>query len=38
MPSNGYGFVYPMLIAPAWRLFAAVPDAYAAAKAINARA
>ncbi len=35
VPSNGYGFVYPILIAPAWRLFAAVPDAYAAAKAIN---
>jgi hypothetical protein len=34
--SNGYGFVYPALIAPAWRLFGAVPDAYAAAKAINA--
>ncbi len=36
VPSNGYGFVYPVLLAPAWRLFAAVPDAYAAAKAINA--
>ncbi len=36
VPSNGYGFVYPILIAPAWRLFGAVPDAYAAAKAINA--
>ena len=36
MPSHGYGFVYPVLIAPAWRLFGAVPDAYAAAKAINA--
>jgi hypothetical protein len=35
VPSHGYGFVYPILIAPAWRLFAAVPDAYAAAKAIN---
>jgi hypothetical protein len=34
--STGYGFVYPVLIAPAWRLFDAVPDAYAAAKAINA--
>ena len=31
-----YGFVYPMLISPAWALFAAVPKAYAAAKAINA--
>jgi hypothetical protein len=36
VPSTGYGFVYPVLIAPAWALFAAVPDAYAAAKAINA--
>ncbi len=33
---NGYGFVYPMLIAPAWRLFASVPSAYAVAKGINA--
>jgi hypothetical protein len=31
----GVGLVYPALIAPAWRLFGAVPDAYAAAKAIN---
>ena len=31
-----YGIVYPMLIAPAWALFDAVPQAYAAAKAINA--
>ena len=30
-----YGVVYPVLIAPAWALFNAVPDAYAAAKAIN---
>jgi hypothetical protein len=36
VPSNGYGFVYPVLIAPAWRLFGAVPDAYATAKGINA--
>jgi hypothetical protein len=36
VPSTGYGFVYPALIAPAWRLHAAVPDAYAAAKQINA--
>ena len=33
--SGSYGFVYPLVIAPAWRLFGAVPDAYAAAKAIN---
>lgn len=31
-----YGVVYPALISPAWRLFSSVPDAYAAAKAINA--
>lgn len=31
-----YGIVYPVLLAPAWALFKAVPDAYAAAKAINA--
>jgi hypothetical protein len=36
VPSNGYGFVYPVLIAPAWALFTAPPDAYAAAKVINA--
>jgi hypothetical protein len=34
-PSHGYGFVYPVLIAPAWRFFGSIPDAYAAAKAIN---
>jgi hypothetical protein len=36
VPSHGYGFVYPVLIAPAWRIFTSVPDAYAAAKVINA--
>jgi hypothetical protein len=36
VPSSGYGFVYPILIAPAWRLFASVPAAYDAARAINA--
>ncbi|HEY8774839.1 MAG TPA: glycosyltransferase family 39 protein [Gaiellaceae bacterium] len=30
-----YGIVYPLLLAPAWAIFHAVPDAYAAAKAIN---
>jgi Dolichyl-phosphate-mannose-protein mannosyltransferase len=35
VPSHGYGFVYPMLIAPAFRLFTSIPDAYAAAKAID---
>ena len=33
--STGYGFVYPVLIAPAFRLFSSVPQAYAAAKAID---
>ena len=36
VPTSGYGFVYPILIAPAWRLFTSVPHAYAAAKDINA--
>jgi hypothetical protein len=36
VPSHGYGFVYPVLIAPAWALFTSLPSAYAAAKAINA--
>jgi hypothetical protein len=31
-----YGIVYPLLISPAWAMFKAIPDAYAAAKAINA--
>jgi len=35
-PSHAYGVVYPALIAPAWRLFPSIPDAYAAAKVINA--
>ena len=34
--SNGYGFVYPALISPAWKLFGAMPSVYGAAKAINA--
>jgi glycosyltransferase involved in cell wall biosynthesis len=33
---GAYGVVYPLLIAPAWKLFGAVPDAYAAAKTIGA--
>jgi len=36
VPSNGYGFVYPALIAPAFGLFQSVPHAYAVAKGINA--
>jgi hypothetical protein len=35
-PYARYGPVYPVLISPAWRLFTSVPDAYVAAKAINA--
>ena len=34
--TGAYGYVYPILIAPAWAVFRAVPDAYAAAKGINA--
>ncbi len=33
--TGAYGYVYPILIAPAWAVFRAVPDAYAAAKGIN---
>jgi glycosyltransferase involved in cell wall biosynthesis len=33
---GAYGFVYPLLIAPAWRVFGSVADAYAAAKTIGA--
>jgi hypothetical protein len=33
---NAFGFVYPVLIAPAWRIFNSVPEAYAAAKMIGA--
>src|SRR4029077_3361405 len=36
VPSHGYGFVYPVLIAPAWRIFSSVPHAYLAAKIVNA--
>jgi glycosyltransferase involved in cell wall biosynthesis/Gpi18-like mannosyltransferase len=32
---GAYGFVYPVLIAPAWKLFSSIPDAYAAAKTIG---
>ncbi|MFL5965375.1 MAG: glycosyltransferase [Gaiellaceae bacterium] len=35
---GGYGFVYPLLIAPAWKAFASVPAAYAAAKVIGSLA
>src|SRR6185312_420254 len=33
--NGGYGVVYPVLTAPAYRLFSSVPDAYAAAKTIG---
>jgi hypothetical protein len=33
--TGAYGYVYPILIAPAWAVFRSVPDAYAAAKGIN---
>jgi dolichyl-phosphate-mannose-protein mannosyltransferase len=36
VPSSGYGFVYPIVLAPAFRLHASVPAAYATAKEINA--
>jgi glycosyltransferase involved in cell wall biosynthesis len=32
---GAYGAVYPLLVSPAWRAFASVPDAYAAAKTIG---
>ena len=33
--TGSYGYVYPILISPAWALVQGVPDAYAAAKGIN---
>jgi hypothetical protein len=33
--TGSYGYVYPVLISPAWAVFKSVPDAYAAAKGIN---
>jgi len=32
---GSYGFLYPLVISPAWKAFASVPSAYAAAKAIG---
>jgi glycosyltransferase involved in cell wall biosynthesis len=32
---GAYGFLYPLMIAPAWRLFSSVPMAYAVAKVIG---
>jgi Dolichyl-phosphate-mannose-protein mannosyltransferase len=34
--TSAYGFVYPLLISPAYLVFASVPRAYAAVKGINA--
>ena len=34
-PSDVYGLLYPVLISPAWAVFDAIPQAYAAAKAMN---
>jgi hypothetical protein len=36
VPSHGLGFVYPIVIAPAWRVSASMPGTYVAAKTINA--
>jgi hypothetical protein len=36
MSTSGYSLLYPALIAPAYRVFSAVPDAYAAIKWIGA--
>ncbi len=36
VPTNAYGFVYPLLLAPAYAIFDSLPQAYAAVKAINA--
>ena len=32
---GAYGAVYPLLLAPAWKLFGSMPDAYAAAKTLG---
>jgi len=34
--AGGFGLLYPLLISPAWAVFQRVPEAYDAAKAINA--
>jgi hypothetical protein len=36
VPTSAYGFVYPLLIAPAYAAFDSLPTAYSAVKAINA--
>jgi hypothetical protein len=35
-PSERRAYLYPLLISPAYRLFASLPDAYAAVKLVNA--
>ena len=36
VPTSGYSILYPILLAPAYRLFDVLPSAYGAAKATNA--
>ena len=36
VPSRGYGFVYPALLAPVYAAFESLTDAYAAVKTLNA--
>ena len=36
VPTSGYSILYPLLLAPAYALFDALPNAYALAKATNA--
>ena len=36
LPASGFSLVYPVLISPAYALFDALPDAYAAVKTLNA--
>lgn len=36
IPSNAYGYVYPILIAPSYTLFESLSDAYGAVKVTNA--
>jgi len=35
VPTGGYGFLYPLLISPAYALFHSLTDAYAAVKVVN---
>jgi hypothetical protein len=37
-PASGYSLLYPLLIAPAYALFDALPEAYGAVKTVNALA